>query len=133
MIPFIKIKNNLCTGCKLCIYACSAKHYNCFSEAHRIEIDSNEYNGTNKPDICRQCPNPFCRQACPTDAITINDKGSPVIDINICTRCGLCVEKCPFDAIKPDRRGEIVVCDLCDGNPECVKICPSGALTLEVK
>ncbi len=46
-----------------------------------------------------------CKNVCPPvrmgiDAIVIDDAGWPVIDENLCTGCGLCVKKCPVDAIK---------------------------------
>ncbi len=46
-----------------------------------------------------------CQQVCPVvrmgeEAITINTKGFPVIDENLCTGCGICPKKCPVDAIK---------------------------------
>ncbi len=46
-----------------------------------------------------------CQQVCPVvrmgeEAITINPKGFPVIDENLCTGCGICPKKCPVGAIK---------------------------------
>lgn len=46
-----------------------------------------------------------CQKVCPpvrmgVDAIVIDEDGWPVIDENLCTGCGLCVKKCPVDAIK---------------------------------
>jgi Fe-S-cluster-containing hydrogenase component 2 len=36
---------------------------------------------------------------------------------------------CPFGviSINPDKK-EMIKCDLCEGNPQCVKWCPTGAL-----
>ena len=56
-----------------------------------------------------------------------------------CTRCGLCVEVCPFDTLRLAKPEENVVvgtpyfvareipCHMCDDIP-CVRDCPSGAL-----
>lgn len=54
-----------------------------------------------------------CEKECPPNAISIvmqrDEKGKPVkqpkvfeIDISACMSCGICVETCPFDAIKMD-------------------------------
>ena len=37
--------------------------------------------------------------ACPVDAIAGEKKVPHVIDQEKCTRCGSCLEKCPFDAV----------------------------------
>ena len=38
-----------------------------------------------------------CEMACDFDAITMNEHGLPIVDINKCTACGDCVEVCPKD------------------------------------
>ncbi len=40
-----------------------------------------------------------CAQACPFDAITMNEQRLPVVDPEKCTACGICVETCPRDLI----------------------------------
>ena len=36
---------------------------------------------------------------------------------------------CPFGAILVDpKTGDVVKCDLCGGDPTCVKVCPTRAL-----
>lgn len=59
--------------------------------------------------------------------------------VSHCIRCGLCVEACPFDALRLARLGEHipvgtpyykareVPCQMCEDIP-CVPPCPSGAL-----
>jgi carbon-monoxide dehydrogenase iron sulfur subunit len=43
-----------------------------------------------------------------------------------------CVFACPFGATFVDQdSGRVLKCDLCDGDPTCVKVCPTGALTFE--
>jgi len=41
----------------------------------------------------------LCVDACPVEAITIVD-GLAVIDEDLCTECGLCVEECPTGALE---------------------------------
>lgn len=38
-----------------------------------------------------------CEKVCDFDAITMNQFGLPVVDVNKCTACGDCVEVCPKD------------------------------------
>lgn len=38
-----------------------------------------------------------CRDACDFDAITMNEQSLPVVDEDLCTACGDCVDACPKD------------------------------------
>ncbi|RLF53715.1 MAG: ribosome biogenesis/translation initiation ATPase RLI [Thermoplasmata archaeon] len=54
-----------------------------------------------KPKNC----NMECIKYCPRvragdETITVGDDGKPVISEELCVGCGICVHKCPFDAIK---------------------------------
>ncbi|MCK5548711.1 MAG: 4Fe-4S binding protein, partial [Thermoplasmata archaeon] len=51
-------------------------------------------------------------------------------DKDKCIGCRLCVVVCPFSAITTFR-DEIIKCDLCNGDPTCVKYCATGALTYD--
>jgi ferredoxin len=39
-----------------------------------------------------------CVDACPVDAISMDDKAK--VDPDTCTECGACVDECPADAIE---------------------------------
>lgn len=41
----------------------------------------------------------LCVKKCPYDAITMQKGEVPIIDLTICTLCGACVQACPVDAI----------------------------------
>ncbi len=41
----------------------------------------------------------LCQQTCPTDAISMNDRGEPIIDPEECVGCAKCVKICPADAL----------------------------------
>lgn len=55
--------------------------------------------------------------------------GIILVDEEICNGCGWCVEACEFGAIQlhPKTRAAFV-CNLCDGEPQCVEWCPEEAL-----
>lgn len=53
-----------------------------------------------------------------------------IIDQNLCSGCGSCVDECPFEAL--ELAGDVVevneTCTLCGA---CVEVCPEEAITLE--
>ncbi len=50
------------------------------------------------PEKCRGCAACAVAAACPSRAVSVVD-GRAVIDASRCTRCGVCVGKCPFSAV----------------------------------
>jgi MinD superfamily P-loop ATPase len=56
-------------------------------------------------------------------------KGSKiaVIDETKCTKCGVCREKCAFDAITSDLKVDAIACEGCG---VCAVVCPANAVTL---
>ncbi len=52
----------------------------------------------------------------------------PTIDYNLCTTCGLCYERCNFNAISEDIT---VKQGICEGCGVCNYVCPSGAISME--
>jgi electron transfer flavoprotein alpha subunit len=51
------------------------------------------------PGKCIAC-GARCQAECPFDAVTMNEKGEPIIDLEKCTRCQRCVKVCPVQAIE---------------------------------
>ena len=49
-------------------------------------------------ELCRGCKKCAVAESCPSGAVTVKD-GKAVIDKQRCTKCGVCVGKCPFGAI----------------------------------
>jgi len=49
-------------------------------------------------ELCRGCKSCAVEKACPSRAVNVKD-GKAFIDETKCTRCGVCVGKCPFEAI----------------------------------
>ncbi len=82
------------------------------------------------PVACKQCEKPPCLDICPREAIYREEKtGRVLINSKKCIGCGMCASACPFGAMKIDgKRGKSYKCDLCAGDPQCVKVCTTRAL-----
>ncbi len=53
-----------------------------------------------------------------------------VINYNLCTGCGLCINYCRFDAIS-DVNGRVIISEIsCDGCFLCSRICPEKAISM---
>ena len=128
------IEPNKCTGCHLCEMVCSYKHHNLFSiELSNIKIESNEDIAFNVPTKCMQCEKAYCMKSCVAGAIARNENtGAMEVDRNKCIGCKACIMACPFGSmslISKNSRLEIGICDLCGGDPECIKVCRDKALS----
>ena len=99
-------------------------------ERSRIYVKANPFNGSFVPIVCHQCPDAPCYFACPESAIEIEGTlGAVLINEEKCTGCRLCGEACPFNVIRfREDTSKAFKCDLCQGDPECVKWCPMNAL-----
>ena len=119
-----------CTGCNLCELACSIKNEGrCSPTASRIHITKWMRSGVYVPMVCQQCETPICQMVCSMDCITRDDKtGALHIDQDKCIGCRLCVVFCPFGGIGIDTKRRVVKCELCEGDPVCVKFCRPEAL-----
>jgi Fe-S-cluster-containing hydrogenase component 2 len=95
----------------------------------RIEIDTED--AFYFPMVCIQCDEAPCIDECPTDALVRDaGTGAVVLVADRCEECGKCEPACPYGVIdcadgKPGK------CDLCGGDPECVRFCSPGALRYE--
>ena len=79
---------------------------------------------------CRLCEDPQCVIACPREALLQSEEtGVIMVDEGMCNGCAWCVEACDFGSIQlhPERRIAFL-CDLCEGEPQCVEWCPEEAL-----
>ena len=131
-MKMLQIYPEKCVGCKLCELACSFSHFEEFNPS--ISFITNA-NFQDEPFFfvsitCFQCEEPYCMRICPAKAIKRNEETrAMVIDKNRCVGCRMCTLACPFgNIIFLERDGVSAKCDLCDGDPKCVNICPTEAI-----
>jgi len=119
-----------CAGCRYCEMLCSFHHEGKFSPSlSRVTVIKEDRYGLDYPVLCHQCDPCPSVEACPTGALRRTELGVISLDEEACIGCGRCVEACPYDAVKLDKASRPLICDLCGGDPLCVKRCPTGALT----
>lgn len=124
------VERDNCTGCRACEYACSLKHEGTIRPSVSMIWVRRYHSAIDVPIICWNCEDAPCIKACPTTpvAITKDPKTGAVkfIDDKTClgAKCNKCVEACPAGYLRrhPDT-GWPIFCDMCDGDPECVKAC----------
>ena len=118
-----------CDGCNACMVACAqAKAGSDDLVDSRIQIVAGD--GAFELALCRQCGDPKCVANCPAAALA-KDEGTGIIDWDgsKCVDCLLCTVGCAYGGIvRNQHAGHVVKCDLCGGDPACVKACAPGAL-----
>jgi len=129
----LSINPRNCDGCGDCETACAEKHSGIKDKARsRVRVlGGNGHGKLFVPFTCRQCDDPPCISVCQNSAISRDEKlNRVVIDPNKCIGCKMCFSTCPFGAIGFDStRGYAFKCDLCGGDPECVRACGKEAIT----
>ncbi len=133
-MKLIEVSHNKCVGCRLCELVCSLVHEGeCSTTKARIRIFRDEEFGNNLVSLCMHCAEAHCLESCAYGALSRDARtGAVLVDNKLCNGCEACLLVCPLGAISLDKQKEIVFkCDLCGGDPECVKWCSRGALTLK--
>ncbi len=120
-----------CTGCRDCELVCSLSHEGVINPYRsRIVVIRDPLNALELPTVCVQCEDPVCMAVCPVSAIYEDPKtGAKIIDYDKCMGCRSCVLSCPIGGALVDPvTGKTIKCDLCNGDPMCVKFCKTKAI-----
>jgi Fe-S-cluster-containing hydrogenase component 2 len=149
-LTMIVVDYSKCTGCRTCETVCSAFN-------HQQTVNGETLNGLGNPDlanirvygynpdvdvpaVCAMCPDSPCIEACPVDpdpktgwkALYREEENLTIkSDPERCIACGSCAVACRVGVIIPnvETNKPEHMCTLCDGDPQCVKYCPFGALS----
>lgn len=154
-INSIVIDFNKCTGCRTCEIVCASSNHTVkingevFSDLGNPSLSNIRVSHFNPdvdiPNVCQLCPDSPCVEACPVDpdpitgrkALYRDEKLNTIMnDTQRCIACMSCAEAC-----KTERRGVIIpntvtnkperTCTMCEGDPQCVKHCPFGAISVQ--
>lgn len=119
----IKVNRDKCSGCHLCEMVCSLFHLgmvNTEKSAIRIHKDDLD-TSLNAPLLCRQCRKMKCLNG--EKVMEVQERKKFIWDK---TRA----KNCPFNVLSV-LNGQAFHCNLCDGNPQCVKVCTPGAIQVQ--
>jgi len=126
----ITLNLSKCSGCSRCEVYCSFFHSGKIGRSGaRIKVVKIEDLGIDYPVVCQQCRERYCTK-CPEKAIEVGSQGQVIVSPTLCTVCGTCELMCPIGAI--ELYEDIPhVCDLCGGDPRCVRACTLDAIYYE--
>ena len=84
---------------------------------------------------CNHCTNAPCVTICPVNALTKRPDGIVDVDRDACIGCRACMQACPYDALYLNEDlGAVEKCHFCAHRvekglqPACVTVCPVGAI-----
>lgn len=132
---FVDCDPDRCIGCNICEYVCSLEKEKTFNPS-KSRIRATRLNPLfNVAVTCKTCKNAPCVAACPKKALTQSkETGVVAVDEAKCDGCGWCIGPCEYGAITlHPESGKALLCDTCEGAPECVQWCPEGALSYKGK
>lgn len=140
---YLIVDPDKCSSCLSCMAACSIAHEGGVNlSLARLQVVRDPLGLTAPYDVhqevCRQCVYPLCAAACPVGAIKAdpNSLYARVVDPDKCIGCQRCMEACPY---APSRiqwnyfQNVAQKCDLCGGDPVCVKVCWAHAIEFTTK
>jgi len=116
----IRVDKEKCSGCHLCEMVCSLFHLGVMNvERSAIRIEKDDLGASiSTPVVCRQCKKMVCLSGEQADAAA--EQGRFLWP-------GERSARCPFHALAVFD-GTAHHCDLCKGDPQCVKVCTPQAI-----
>ncbi len=120
MNKLLTISPEKCINCGTCEAVCPNSGVNLIEfEVPEIAV----------PIMCMQCEDAACMKVCPKGAIYRDENGAVVPDPKKCIACKMCISACPFGNISySTAKKQITKCNLCGGDPQCSKYCPTRAI-----
>ncbi len=119
-----------CDGCDDCVKSCALLFdEEGAQENSRIQLakDKNDKFGL---ALCRQCGEPECVQNCPMGALSKDKETGVVSKDDTCIGCKICTLSCAYAGITINPvTQKVMKCELCGGDPACVKACEKSALS----
>ena len=124
-----------CDVCLECEKACIKAHPHAVASGKsRIKIDKDD-KGKPKVIVCAHCETCPPSELCPSALFEFHNEGNYwTLDEHRCFACMSCIPRCPYDGVFFEGAFGVETaycCDLCAGDPACIKACPKGALTLD--
>ncbi len=120
-----------CFGCRHCQWACAFRRTDDFKlKDSSIRVDVDPQNKTIFTSTCFQCETASCLEVCPANALNRDPQTNAVIVVEeLCNGCELCIDACSFGNMHFDNEKCVATkCNLCNGDPQCVKFCMAKAL-----
>jgi formate dehydrogenase iron-sulfur subunit len=143
-----------CIGCRACERACkehnnlpapteanselSVTTWNLIVEREGVDLNDHPFFNYQ----CMHCTDAACAAACPSGALSKDERGFVSFNQAGCVGCGYCSQFCPFGIPQLGHinwitgEARAAKCTFCQdkidegtGGPSCAEACPSGALT----
>jgi Fe-S-cluster-containing hydrogenase component 2 len=122
-----------CTLCLECEKACIKAHPAVVASG-KPRIQVTKEGDKPKALMCVHCDTCPPSEVCPSALFEFHNEGKYwTLDEHRCFACMACIPRCPFDGVFFEGAFGVETaysCDLCAGDPACVKVCAPGALTL---
>lgn len=129
-----------CSACGACAIACMDQNDIDTAAQSPLRITAPVESGDEIAYMsmsCFHCDDAPCIAACPSACLFKDDEtGLTLFDTTNCIGCHSCAMACPFGAPTFGADGKMQKCDgcitrlRCGLEPACVRICPTGALTI---
>ena len=125
---------DMCNGCLECEKACIKAHPSSVA-AGRPRIKVTKDGSKHKAVMCVHCETCEPSELCPSALLEFHSEGKYwTLDEHRCFACMSCIPRCPYEGVLFEGAFGVetaYTCDLCAGDPACMKVCKPGALTLD--